>query len=219
VNCSENGCSGACNPEDGSCRYPDGDGDGSSCAEDCNDADPAMFPGGYECLDGKNNDCDDATTEKGAPDCQCYYDKDRDGYAVSTSGSIASGGACPDQYTHTYPGDTSTTDCAASVTAAFPGQTEYFPTGYCPGPTLCKVGEGSFDYNCDGKETSTWVDSKLAADTCASNTTEFWCLWSSGWISSVPACGSAGTYRSCSWSAKSEACVGTDIPKRVRPCR
>ena len=40
---------------------PDGDGDGSPASEDCDDADPANFPGNTEVCDGADNDCDSST--------------------------------------------------------------------------------------------------------------------------------------------------------------
>ncbi len=54
------------------CSTVDGDGDGqSSCAGDCNDADPAVFQGAVEVCDGKDNDCngwvDDAPAPSGRP--------------------------------------------------------------------------------------------------------------------------------------------------------
>ena len=49
----------------GCAGLPDQDGDGFEAPEDCNDNDPAIFPGAPELCDGKNNDClggvDDAT--------------------------------------------------------------------------------------------------------------------------------------------------------------
>jgi cysteine-rich repeat protein len=59
VTCTNAGCSmsGMCNPTTGACIYADADKDGKSCNVDCNDADPAVFPGAFECKDAKDNDC------------------------------------------------------------------------------------------------------------------------------------------------------------------
>ena len=49
-------------------REVDRDGDGAGCM-DCNDADPAIYPGAAEQCDGIDNDCDGLVDE--APACQC----------------------------------------------------------------------------------------------------------------------------------------------------
>jgi hypothetical protein len=54
----EVGCDGIdndCNPA--TPDVMDGDGDSVTCASDCNDADPAVFPGAPEINDGKDNQC------------------------------------------------------------------------------------------------------------------------------------------------------------------
>jgi hypothetical protein len=48
----------------GDCRpFFDGDGDGVSECEDCNDNDDAVHPGHPEICDGKDNDCDAVVDE------------------------------------------------------------------------------------------------------------------------------------------------------------
>lgn len=65
----------------------DGDGDGSPVPDDCNDADPYVFPGAYDaCADGLDLDCDD-TFE---------YDCDRDGADQTAD--------CDDTNPAVYPG-------------------------------------------------------------------------------------------------------------------
>ena len=51
----------------------DGDGASTICGEDCDDNDPANFPGNREVCDGQDNDCDSATNE--------VVDDDGDGFA------------------------------------------------------------------------------------------------------------------------------------------
>jgi cysteine-rich repeat protein len=208
---------GTCTPATGACVYPDADKDGKVCSTDCNDADPAVFPGGFECRDGKDNDCNPATLDGTAPGCECYVDIDRDGYAVSATGSVASAGACPAGYTRVAPTDATNTDCAGRVMAAHPGQTSYFPTAYCPlqiGGT-CLSMTRSFDYNCDTMETP--FDATVAAATCVGATRlPIICTSRSGWVTTVPACGARGTYRQCTWSGGT--CSGADIPLRVQEC-
>ena len=54
----------------------DADGDGwASCNGDCDDADPASFPGAIEVCDGVDNDCDGSSSDE-------YDDGDFDGYGV-----------------------------------------------------------------------------------------------------------------------------------------
>jgi len=70
------------------CTDSDGDGfavDGGACGmADCDDNDPAAFPGAVEvCEDGLDNDCDTLIDEGCAPICP---DADEDGYLDATCG-------------------------------------------------------------------------------------------------------------------------------------
>jgi hypothetical protein len=60
---------------------PDNDGDGVALCSDCDDADPANFPGNNEVCDGADNDCD-TTIDEGAT-ITFYYDLDGDFYGTS----------------------------------------------------------------------------------------------------------------------------------------
>jgi hypothetical protein len=218
VVCNANGCSGMCDPGTGMCGYADADMDGSRCNLDCNDTDPATFPGGFECKDGKDNDCSVATADTTAPGCECYVDGDKDGFAADLTGAIASPGTCPAGYTRTRPIDANTIDCAPKTASAFPGQTLYFPSSYCPSVVkLCLLGEGSYDYNCNKGEESTLYDNKIAG-ACGKARDSFGCAYTSGWVgAAVPVCGKTGTYRTCSFS-RLGTCTGVDTPNRIRPC-
>ena len=81
----------------------DRDGDGVSNATDCDDADPAVFPGADEACDGRDNDCDGAIDEDAGP--RWYRDADGDGHGApdgsvvscaAPSGHVSAGTDCDD---------------------------------------------------------------------------------------------------------------------------
>ncbi len=96
--------------------FVDGDGDGHGAAVDCDDGDPAIFPGADEYCDGVDSDCDgllddeDPDTLDGGP---WYADSDGDGYgdakAVSTlclqpSDHVINANDCDDSSAGVHPG-------------------------------------------------------------------------------------------------------------------
>ncbi|MES2637823.1 MAG: MopE-related protein [Myxococcota bacterium] len=54
----------ACTTRDTPPTGPDGDGDGYEASRDCDDGDPAVYPGAPERCDGIPNDCDDADVDE-----------------------------------------------------------------------------------------------------------------------------------------------------------
>ena len=99
-------------------------------ASDCDDADPASYPGADEYCDGADNDCDGSVDEAGALDSGTFYaDADSDGYgdpatttAACTAGSgwVADATDCDDMDAATYPGapelcDGVDTDCDGTL--------------------------------------------------------------------------------------------------------
>lgn len=204
-------CSGTCDKSTGDCAFPDVDMDGSGCDKDCNDADPARFPGAFECKDGKDNDCNDTTADATAPSCLCYADSDKDGYAVVGAASIVSTApTCPDGNTRREPksGVGSTFDCREGVASAFPGQATFFSTSYCNGKSFFDPGSGKFvcsiqswDYDCDGVATKQYP--AVSTGTCGKTCTTLGLCYcrGSGWTGTVvPECGVAAQYRSCSFA-------------------
>jgi hypothetical protein len=81
----------------------DADGDGYGVDDDCDDEDPAAYPGAEEVCDGADNDCDGEIDEEGS--FAWYPDADSDGYggddgAVTAceapEGYLANDGDCDD---------------------------------------------------------------------------------------------------------------------------
>jgi len=102
----DNNCNGTV---DEGC-YDDNDADGITSQFDCNDNDPAMYPGNREiCNDSKDNDCN-GMTDLADPSC----DVDGDGYTVEA-------GDCRDDNAAIHPGATEIcgdlvdNDCANGV--------------------------------------------------------------------------------------------------------
>ncbi|MBL8717669.1 MAG: DUF4215 domain-containing protein [Myxococcales bacterium] len=220
------GCSGTCDPGSGKCSYPDADKDGVGCDLDCNDADPAAFPGAFECKDGKDNDCNTATSDTTAPSCLCYADPDKDGYAISGAATLTAV-TCPADYTRRAPVDAATSDCHGSNSSVFPTQSSYFASSYCSGSLIyspitgtfsCK-GTYKFDYNCDGVDTKRWNSLASTSGCSYISFKGFPSCLGSGWTdAAVPACGAKGTYRTCSLGKLAGTCVAANVTQ-TQECR
>ncbi len=78
---------------------PDGDDDGHGTCSDCNDAEPAMFPGNPELCDGLDNDCN-GTIDDGLTNTDYWPDGDDDGFgdasATATPACVAPPGHVAD---------------------------------------------------------------------------------------------------------------------------
>ncbi len=131
----DNDCSGYVDdaPTDGTTWYADRDADGFgdpgaaavACAQpdgygadatDCDDGDPASFPGAPEVCDLEDNDCD-GTVDDGAEDERLYFvDNDGDGFGDPASTTSACG--APDGYVELG------TDCDDADPARSPGVVE-----------------------------------------------------------------------------------------------
>jgi hypothetical protein len=109
----------------------DAPSDTSSDNTDCDDSDPATWPGATEYCDGHDDDCDGDIDESDAADVTTWYgDADADGYGATASGSTdacdapsgyaATNTDCDDGDDHVYPGaaelcDGVDTDCDSST--------------------------------------------------------------------------------------------------------
>jgi hypothetical protein len=76
--------------------FVDQDGDGAAPYEDCDDADPEVFPGAEELCDREDNDCN-GVPDAGDPGVDTESDQDGDGISICE-------GDCDDTTATTYPG-------------------------------------------------------------------------------------------------------------------
>ncbi|MDP2308968.1 MAG: MopE-related protein [Pseudomonadota bacterium] len=83
----------------------DADADGFTSEEDCDDADPSIYPGAVEICDGLDQDCDGRTDENAEDALSWYADVDGDGWGDADSTTLAcdlpaghseNGGDCDD---------------------------------------------------------------------------------------------------------------------------
>lgn len=193
----------------------DADGDGFSpaslgtCGSDCDDTRANVNPRALEVCDGLDNNCNGSVDEGTL--LTCYRDSDGDGYGER--GVTATGCTCPAGFVLGAP--TRLFDCFDGTAPgtpgaqAFPGQTSSFTAGYCP-LTTCSAAQLSFDFDCDNLATA---QSTVVGGTC---TLSRGTCTGGGWLRTAPACGVAGTWRTCSLnfagscatadSARTQAC-------------
>ena len=141
---------------------------------DCLDTNKAVHPAAKEACGGGDENCDGKTNEEGAAGCKSLWkDGDGDGFG-GASKCLCKADAV---YKVTKGGD-----CDDANVNAFPGQAKWFTT-----PRV----DGSFDYNCDDKE------SKLHTATGGGCKGGFWICTTNkqGYVGGAsPACGKAAVY-------------------------
>jgi cysteine-rich repeat protein len=215
----------SCDPVKG-CIYTliDNDGDGyasstlGKCGTDCNDKDPAIYPGAPELCDGKDNDCDLLIDEE-AP--FWYPDCDGDGFALLKSTPVQSCDkptgpplACPKgsvgAWTSLVPSETKYADCWDADAVVYPGVTSFYTTPIMNRLTL------AVDYNCDGTQEQQYTSTGVSTlSKCLKDSLGFCLGGSQGWTgSTAPACGKAAEYTFCSLKT-----CGRVIETRTQACR
>ena len=193
------------------CTAPEGTVADSS---DCNDTDPASYPGATETCDGADNNCDGDIDEEGAVGCSSYYlDSDGDGYG--TTESICACAPAGD-YTSAL-----SSDCYDESSIVNPTHTSFHSS---------PRGDGSYDYNCDDEEEKRYTE---LSDECAFFS-DFGCTSPNGWqipgdscdspdpADCAPPCGEPGTWRSgCSYRFEwfESGCYWDSEVPRTQQCR
>ncbi|MBM4395707.1 MAG: thrombospondin type 3 repeat-containing protein [Deltaproteobacteria bacterium] len=109
------------------------DGYASQVSNDCNDVNPAVYPGAVEACDGADNNCNGLVDDNAPAGSEWYVDMDRDGYGV---GAPKAGCAPSGDYRATRSGDCD--DNAATGAPIHPGALETCANGRdedCDGET------------------------------------------------------------------------------------
>ena len=138
---------------DSSVEPVDADADGATASSDCDDADPAVYPGAEEACNGVDDDCDGGVDE-GLPTTTWWPDADGDSWGALTGAveacwppeaTSAQSGDCDDTDPETYPGavdspgDGVDSNCDGSTVCE--SVTTFDGSLYLTGPTAAADGE------------------------------------------------------------------------------
>lgn len=168
----------------------DTDGDGVFDCTDCAPTDNTRYMGAPEICNSLDDDCDTNVDEDTVSDF--YADCDGDGYAPSGANMTAGCtvptsdpgcGTATQTWTARLPDVFVDYDCNDEVAEAHSHVAAFSTT---PMATTPDTGL-SYDYDCDGAETSQFT----ATGSCVMTTS---CAATMGWMGSVPACGASGTF-------------------------
>lgn len=229
----------ACDPASGCINQPiDGDKDGKSCDDDCNDADPAIYKGALEYCDSKDNDCNGKVDDGQTVKATCFADGDGDGFAAVEAASLQEC-VCPAGYTLKNPATTGQADCYDRSATLSPAQGSSFTTPFCtrygsivplPLPILStalgapSIGQvclsSTWDYNCD-KTIEKQYGTVFPGKCTLSELRGLLRCTGSGWTSGVvPDCGAEAQYTSCAISPFfGGGCVASKPVARTQACR
>ena len=149
----------------------DADADGVLEADDCNDADAAVFPGADELCNGVDDNCDGLIDENATDATTFFQDADSDGFGATSkpltgcdapSGYVTADADCDDLNASTFPGaneddctDPVDHNCDGSVGYAdadadgFPACLDCDDTAAAVNPDARELCDG-LDNNCDG---------------------------------------------------------------------
>lgn len=121
---------------------------------------------------------------------KCYVaDADGDGYSNAPNVCTTTGGA--GKIRKHSSGYHTGTDCGASSAAAFPGQTTPQSGTFVNSVNASLTG----DWNCNGTETKTYPTANYSCSACTNGSGYASYINStSGFLTTVPTCGAAGTY-------------------------
>ncbi len=219
-------------------RLDDADGDGHtslalrpSCGDDCNDADPDVYPGRVEtCGDGKDNNCAAGTSDEAT--LTWYADCDGDDYALAganslttcampaTTAAVTGCGHENGSWTNRVPNAQNTRDCSDVTADAHPDDPNVafdnvpFRTGMVPVAN-------NYDWNCDltGEKGITNTQVTTSCFVSCSGLCFNWCT--SGWTAAVaPACGAMNQpFRQGACTASCSTCATCVATTRNQTCR